>query len=86
MKKSLLFMPSRSVKNGKTKLVDAKNMPQDIKEEFKAHTGRVKANWFNQFMCLCQAIELHGADPMDIIASLCETYKESEKEDKESIQ
>ena len=84
MKKPVYFIPSKKLKTGeKTRVMNAEDISPDIEEAFKEHQERLHANWWNQFMSLCQAIQIHGANPMDYIKTFCENYEAGPKEKKD---
>ena len=85
MKKPLFFIPSKNLKRGERKRVmKTEDMSKDIEQEFKNHHDRLQNNWFNQFMSLCQAIEIHNIDPMIWMKNACEHYKENYGNKKEN--
>ena len=80
-----IYIPKKHIKTGKD-YMKASEMSEQTAKDVVDYQEKLKSCFWNQFMNLCQNLELHDFPPMGSIESMIEHYKKNEKEDQESIQ
>ena len=80
-----MYIPKKHMKIDKD-YIKASEMSEQTAKGVAEYHEQLKGNFWNQFLNLCQALEIHDFPPIPAIESMCEAYKKNCNDENESIQ